>query len=419
MFLLFGVWLPFRTRYGVSRVEVEKFIAEHEIVRQFLNKYRRGLSFRTSYDTYAHALCRFFKWLRLEKSWNVSPKDLLNDQLSRLASKDIVDRQFHVSLVLEHSRDNPDFSKMGDSRKYQIFEVIKNFYEYHEVVLTTAKGKFGKRKKRKNYPRQMSKADLKQVLGVLGQRERAICLMMFQSGMEVGAVIYKFSYMWNQIKPQLEAGLERIKIEFDERKGNGNWYFTYISRDAIHELRKWLVLRAKIVERAKQRFGNVQPQIEEGTPIFITNNATPYGERNFQHNYLFAMRRKGLKKKPYEKVSHMIRKLFKTEASIPERAIDRSIVEFWVGHTEGVEKVGAEYDRTPEIYEKVIEKEYMKVEPYINIYSSSVAKRHIDPLIKDFEALMELPLAFVREEFAKLIADTKEKIGKQLKINIK
>jgi len=40
-----------------------------------------------------------------------------------------------------------------------------------------------------------------------------------------------------------------------------------------------------------------------------------------------------------------------------------------MGHTEGVEKVGAEYDRTPEIYEKVMEKEYMKLEPYINIYS--------------------------------------------------
>jgi len=47
------------------------------------------------------------------------------------------------------------------------------------------------------------------------------------------------------------------------------------------------------------------------------------------------MRKSGLKKMPYEKVSHMFRKLFKSEASIPERAIDRNITEFWMGHTEG------------------------------------------------------------------------------------
>jgi len=81
------------------------------------------------------------------------------------------------------------------------------------------------------------------------------------------------------------------------------------------------------------------------------------------------MRKNGLKKAPHEKVSHMFRKLFKSEASIPDRGIDRNITEFWMGHTKGVEKVGAEYDRTPEIYEKVMEKEYMKLEPYINIYS--------------------------------------------------
>ena len=313
------------SRYSVDKNEVERFVDKNELVRRYLNRYRRGMTRNSSFSQRAHILCRFFKWLRLVKGWVVSPEELLNDQLRRLRSNDVSDKRFHVNLVLEHSRDNSDFAEFSDGRKYQIYATIKNFYGYHEVILTRAKGKFGKRKKRKYYPKQISLVDLRRILGVLGQRERTIALIMFQSGLEIGAVLYKFSYMWDQIKPQLESGAERIKIEVDERKGYGNWYFTYVSRDAIHELRKWMVLRRRIVERAKEKSGYISPKIEEGIPIFITNNATPYGENNFHHNYDYIIRKRRLKRLPYAKVSHMFRKLFKTEASIPERAIDRTL----------------------------------------------------------------------------------------------
>lgn len=395
--------------YSVDKSEVEQFVEENEFVRNYLNKYSRGENRSSSHRQHAHILCRFFKWLRVVKSWDVSPLELLNDQLRRLQeSQSIEDRRFHVNLALEHSRDNEDFEELSDGRKYQIYATIKGFYEYHEVILTRARGRFGKRKKRKYYPKQISLVDLVKILGVLGQRERTIALIMFQSGLEIGAVLYKFSYMWDTVKSQLEAGKERIKIEIDERKGYGKWYFTYISRDAIHELRKWLVLRQRIIERAKEKFGYVNPQIEQGTPIFITNKATPYGENNFHHNYDYIIRKRRLKRLPYAKVSHMFRKLFKTEASIPERAIDRNIVEFWMGHTGGIERVGGEYDRTPEIYEKVIEREYEKLEPFINIYSSPIAKGETDPLLRDVERLAEIPS--LREFFTEIVADIKTRL---------
>jgi len=145
----------------------------------------------------------------------------LNDQLRRLQeSQSIEDRRFHVNLALEHSRDNEDFEELSDGRKYQIYATIKGFYEYHEVILTRARGGFGKRKKRKYYPRQISVVDLRRILGVLGQRERTIALIMFQSGLEIGAVLYKFSYMWDTVKSQLEAGKERIKIEISSSKNH-------------------------------------------------------------------------------------------------------------------------------------------------------------------------------------------------------
>jgi len=402
-----------KSLYSVDKSEVEQFVEENEFVRNYLNRYSRDRNRKGSYEKCAHILCRFFKWLRVVKGWDVSPEKLLDDQMRRLSSDNISDRNLHVNLVLEHSRDNSDFAELSDRRKYEIFATIKNFYGYHEIILTRAKGKFGKRKKRKFYPRQISVVDFRRILGVLGQRERTIALIMFQSGLEIGAVLYKFSYFWDTVKSQLEADKERIKIEIDERKGYGRWYFTYISKDAIQELRKWLFLRQRIVERAKERLGYINSEIEQGTPIFITNKATPYGENNFHHNYDYIIRKRGLKRLPYAKVSHMFRKLFKTEASIPERAIDRNIVEFWMGHTYGIERVGGEYDRTPEIYEKVIEREYAKLEPHINIYSSPIARIETDPLLRDLEQLTRIP--FVRLVLTKMVAETKTRIAKQLK----
>lgn len=384
-----------------------------EVVSSWLAKFRddrsRGRK-QSSRDHYGAMLCRFFKWLRVEKGWDVTPEELLNDQLRRLKSDDIKDRRHHVNLALEFTRDNRDahFSALSEKRKYHYFSTIRSFYNYHEVPLTRALNKFGKKRNRKYYPKQITVHQFKKILGVLSQRERTIALIMFQSGMELGAVLYKFSYMWHAVKPQLEIGRERIKIEIDERKGNGNWYFTYISKDAVHELKKWLILRKEIVERVKNRSGYINPEIETGTPIFITNHGTRYRECNFHANYVDIMRRKGMKTDPYEKVSHMFRKLFKTEASIPARAIDRYIIEFWLGHTGGVEKVGAEYDRTPEIYEKVIEKEYIKLEPFINIYSSPIVRRQTDPLLRDLEHLAQNP--FVRSVFENLVKEAKSKL---------
>jgi len=400
--------MPVRSRFGVTWEEVERFVDENEVVKSFLMKYdgRRRKGSTCTRDQNAATLCRYFKWLRLEKGWDVSPRELLNDQLRRRKSGDVEERQKHISLVMEYTRDNQDpyFQRLSDGRKYHKFVVIKSFYEYHEVQLTTAKGKYGHRQKRRHHPRQISVFDAKKILGKMKQRERTILLIMLQSGMEVGAVIYKFGYMWPEVKRQLDEGRERIKIEITGRKGHDKWYFTYISADAIHELKKWLLERDRIVEKVQKERGFVEPEIVEGTPIFITNNATPYGGNNFQQNYLNAMK----KKKAWEQVSHMFRKLFKTEASVPERGIDRNIVEFWMGHGNGIGAVGGVYDRTPEIREDVIEREYVKLEPYINIYTSSIMRQIEDPLLKDIEKLLQLPGG--RKFFASKVKDAKEKL---------
>ena len=59
-----------------------------------------------------------------------------------------------------------------------------------------------------------------------------------------------------------------------------------------------------------------------------------------------------------------------------------------MGHAEDIKGKGGIYDRSPELYADMIEKEYAKLEPYINIYSSSRA--------------VETGLGLSEEEMAKL-----------------
>ena len=373
----------FRLVYGVSHSDVEEFISRNSFVANWLKKYApapRGQWLSGSRLNKARLLCRFFRWLRIEKGIDIAPKELLNRQLQLRQSKNVEDRQWLLNLALEHSRDNLDFESFSDGRKYDVFNTIKNFCGYYEVPLTIAKGVFGKHRKKKNYRKQVSLAQTKKILGGMNQRGRTICLIQLQSGMEIGAVLNKFSYMWHsQIKPQLDQDCERLKIEFDERKANGACYFTYVSRDGIHELKKWLAQRKTIRDKLLAKGKKVRREVIEGEPIFITSRGTPLRERVFLPYFT--------KKMGGKVTTHMFRKLFKTEASIPDRGIDRNVIEFFLGHTNGIDAVGAEYDRTPEIYEEVLEKEYAKLEPYINIYSGSIGRLETESRNKEADEL--------------------------------
>ena len=386
--------MPFRTEYGVSRDLVERFVEENEVVREWVARFSGENVYASAYK-----LCRFFKWLKMERGVELSPKELLNEQIGLRSSQKIQDRCKHLHWVLQHTRDNPDFDDYSDNRKYGIFIVIKGFYDYHEVPLTTAKNVFGRRNRRKKNRKQITLAQAKRIMGLLPQRESMILLIILQSGMEIGAVLNKFNFMWDEVVAEIEAGRPRVKVEFNDRKSNNFPYFTYISRDSIQELKKWLMIRERIVAEKGE------PQ---SRPIFITNDGTPYLPNNYFQRLHYYRTKKNLP----NFVTHQFRKLFKTEASIPERGIDRNVVEFWMGHVSGIAGMGGVYDKTPEIHEDVIEREYMKLEPYINIYSSSVVTQRTDPLLADIEQISRLPGG--REFFTDIVEDAKAKLADML-----
>jgi len=356
------VVLVFGLLVGVSRGEVEEFVRRSVCVSEFLSRYEG-----TTFWHYASELCRFFKWLRVVKGLRFSPEGFLEEHLRRRGSSRVEDRRWALRLVLEFSRDNPDLREASYSRKYIMFTVLKQFFDYHEAPLTSAKGVFGRKRRRKFKPRQISMEEAKRILGVVGQRERTVLLIMLQSGMSVGDVLNKFNFMLDYVVAAVRSGVQRLRIDFPERKGNGFSYFTFISRDAIHELKKWLAIREKILRDIGR----------ESNAIFITKLGKPVTVPHFLFMFDYYLRRAKLKSGAWTVTPHMFRKLFKTEASVPERGIDRDCVEFMMGHLSGIESVGGIYDRTPELYADVIEREYAKLEPYINVYSGKHAEQEL------------------------------------------
>ncbi len=351
-----------RLAYGVGEAEVWDFVDGSPCLKDFLARYHK----KTAYE-YGRVVCMFFKWLGI-RGLQFTPEQLLDKQRRMRRSLKTETRRWGLRLVLAFSRDNPDFAGRSDGYLYLLYIVLKQFFEYNEAELHSGARLFKKRK-RKYHPKQISMETAKKVLGCMPQRERTILIIMVQSGMGIGDVLEKFNFQKDYVQKCFEAGAERIRIDFDERKGNGFPYFTFISRDGIHELKKWFAIRRKWLDAAGCTLKNPTRD-----PIFITRKGGLYTIPNFINLYLYHLRRAKLKEGPYSVTSHMFRKLFKTETRPPERGIDQDCVEFMMGHISGIAAVGGIYDKTPEIYADVVEREYEKLEPYVNIYTGRPAR---------------------------------------------
>ena len=354
--------MVFRLEYGYQKGMLED-LCKDELAAEFLKRFQDS-----TFKSYGEDLSIFFRWLKVRKGLVLSPSEFLRVHRQKRLSVDIGENRWALRLALEFSRDNPDFKERSGSHKYHLFSVVRSFCCYFEADLTSGKNVYGKRGARKYRPKQISVEVARRVLGVLPQREKTSCLIMLQSGMSVGDVLSKFSFQREYVEGCLKNGQKRVRVDVDQRKGNGFNYFTFISEDAIQELRKWLWLREGIVRKCTV----------EGKPvadtIFIKNNGGVFDLYDFEGNFGYHVAKAKLWDGPWSLSSHMLRKLFKTESRPPERGIDQDCVEFMMGHISGIESVGGIYDRTPELAPEVIEKEYVKLEPYINIYTSKAVQ---------------------------------------------
>jgi hypothetical protein len=311
-----------RLAYGVVGSEVQGFSDGDQFVSEFLARYEKH---SRTWWAYASTVFMFFRWLRVVHGLGFGGKELLDEHIRCRSGLSVEGRRWALRLVIGFSRDNPDLKGCSDGRKYQMFNVMKQFFDYHEAPLSSGKNVYGGHIRRKYRPRQISIEDAKRLLGYFNVRDRAILLVMLQSGMSIGDVLNKFSLMLPEVTVALKSNVQRFRVDFAERKGNGFNYFTFISRDALYELKKWLALRLHWLDGRKD-----PGTIFIAKPIMINDKpcleGRPLTVLSFEVNFIRVARKMKIKDGPWSVTPHMFRKLFKTESRPPERGIDDNCV---------------------------------------------------------------------------------------------
>lgn len=363
----------FRYRYSVGEADVSRFIEENECVRDFLNKFEEN---SVTLTEKAIGLARFFRWLQVVKGLELKPTEFLDAHLAKRMANSVEERRWALKLALEYSRDNPDLKGKAANYAYGAFFLpVKMFCDYHEAPLTINKGFFPNRGRRKYPERPFTAEFIRRILSVLSQRDRAICMTELQSGQSIKQVLVDVNKQYKYVFREIDAGKQRIRLDFAERKGNDFPYFSFISQDAIQEIRKWRPIRQQIL-----RSLGITSEY-----LFITETGKPLSRKGFHNNTRLVWTRHKLRTGPLSVRSHGFRKFFEQEASPPERGISKSYVSFMMGHSSGkdsngikinhpLDVVGGIYDNCPRVYPDVVEKEYAKLEPYINIYSGKAAE---------------------------------------------
>ncbi|MCL2686098.1 MAG: site-specific integrase [Candidatus Bathyarchaeota archaeon] len=358
--------------YSITLQQRDEFEQTHQVANDFFSHFKEN---EHTYYEKSIGLTRFFNWLRVVKQIDISPAEFLNMHLQKRASNDIEQRRWALRLALEYSRDNPDLKDRSKNYKYTAFFLpVKQFCDHHETPLTTKNGFFPKRDRRK-YPEIPFTADfVRKLLGNLNAQQRAICFCELQAGQAIQQVLVDMNKQARRVFRLIDEGAERIRFDFDERKGNGFMYFSFISRDAIEALQVWRPIRQNILDKAGVK----------SDYLFITERGKPLDCKTFHCVFRATLIRKKMYDGPRSVPSHGLRKFFEQEASPPERGINKGYITFMMGHSEGkdsngvkvshpLDAVGGVYDNAPFVYPSVVEKQYAKLEPYINVYSGKAA----------------------------------------------
>lgn len=375
--------------YGASAEDVNALIQGSQVVASWLGRYKASPA---TFLKYSRGLTMFFKWLREVKTLKLSPEEFLDTLAAKRASPRPSERCWGKALLLEFSRDNPDLASASDSTKLTSYIVpLKRFCADNEVELSSEQSLVGTVKRKFSEP-AFTVALAKKVLGVMSQRERAICMIMLQSGQSISQVLLDVNKQGEYVIHEIELGKERIRLDFPERKGNNFPYHSFIGHDAITEIKKWLPIREGFLRRLKM----------ESKLLLITENGKLYNPHMFLSEYTRKLQRHGLWTGPLSVRSHMFRKIFETEASPPDRGVDKLYVKFMTGHSSGTDVIkrqdmpGGIYDNAPRVYLDVVEREYEKLEPYLNIFTGKHSIEELPISEAEWQDLNDL-LSFMKE----------------------
>jgi len=195
-------------------------------------------------------------------------------------------------------------------------------------------------------------------------------MVLFQGAMGLAEFEEFNDICWKSIVDKLDKpGPVRVDLYRRKTSGNkGQKYYTFLGEDAKTLIREWLSMRPKVLPRYlfitfNKRKSKYVPLTGRQLAEFITKLAKKLG----------LIQDTGLGR--YHIHAHEFRDLFKSLCTLS--GINPVASEFFLGHK--IDKLG--YDKSPEYDEEWFRREYMKVEPKLNVLSN--------PSGTDIESKME------------------------------
>ncbi len=190
-------------------------------------------SSRQHYYTYFKKYC---EWIEAQEGRSINPADLWEEpwDISR-------DRIVDFRMYLEESGRATNTIQLYTT-------VIRRFYEYNNIIF---KGKFftnghGKRNKEENEKELYTVDQLREIIDISDQMEKALYMIQFQSGLAANELCsLKVKHVADvdnggNVALRIEDGV--IKIKLTREKTNVK-FVTFIGHDAIELLQKYLDLR--------------------------------------------------------------------------------------------------------------------------------------------------------------------------------
>jgi len=293
---------------------------------------------------------RFMKWLK-ENGGELAvltPDELLVYQQEASNSE-----RFKVLDLIQRFVNGLDLMA-GSKRK--MYNSLRSFFAHNRESLPRD-STFKIRSDRPPVKGKLNVDIFKKMVLASNECHQAVWVCLFQSGMGQDEF-----FRWNEsgydvLVQQLRGNPEQIRIDSTGRKQNKNMYeyYTFIGRDAITFIRKWLRKRG-----------------DAPGPIFTNQQGNAVNATSISHYWMRKLRRLGFVEKKSDYTGnryglniHEIRDVFRSRWRLTE--IDKDIAEFFMGHKDALDKLG--YDKSPKHYPDFYEEKYHEAQPWLNVFT--------------------------------------------------
>jgi len=286
---------------------------------------------------------------------------------------DIVKRRligFYNWLITEAPRRGPggkETGRRGISSKlaHTYVNAIRSFYDTFGVVVKL-KGRSALPKPRVTNKRmRLSNMDVKRLLDhCRSPRDRAIILVMFQSGMDVSTLC---SLKYRDVAEGLAKGEHPLKLNLYRPK-SGVEYYTFLGKDACEALRAYLNdLKAKGI------------RLSYNDPLFLKEGKKALRKEPIKPNLVQKMMRElavkagfvdeNMNGRAINPVSpHALRESF--GSIMTGKGVPRTVVDFWLGH-----EVGEMAKAYQEARFEDVKRMYLEREIYLSVSTGENAEK--------------------------------------------